>query len=42
MLHYADHTGLLTSLATVEQVLDNHAPELGHDLTAYRNTYTGL
>jgi hypothetical protein len=37
MLHYADHTGLLTSLATVEQVLDNHASELGHDRIGYRN-----
>ena len=37
MLQYADHAGLLTSLQTVEEVLDNHASELGRDLTAYRN-----
>ena len=37
MLQYADNAGLLTSLPTVEEVLDEHASELGHDLTAYRN-----
>jgi HD domain len=37
MLQYEDHAGLLTSLPTVEEVLDKHASELGHDLTAYRN-----
>ena len=37
MLQYADHARLVTSLATVEEVLDNHASELGHDLIAYRN-----
>ena len=37
MLQNANHTGLLTSLATVEEVLDDHAPELGQDLSAYRN-----
>ena len=37
MLRYADHASLLTSLPTVEDVLDNHAAALGHDLTAYRN-----
>jgi hypothetical protein len=37
MLEYAEHPSFLTSLATIEQVLDNHASELGHDLTAYRN-----
>src|SRR4030095_14089305 len=37
MLQYADYAGLLTSLPTVEEVLDDHAPELGHDLIAYRN-----
>jgi hypothetical protein len=31
---YAD---LLTSLLTVDEVLDGHAPELGHDLIGYRN-----
>ena len=29
--------GLLTSLPTVEAVLDDHASELGHDFIAYRN-----
>src|SRR5262245_58919616 len=28
---------LLTSLPTVETVLSDHAPQLGHDLIAYRN-----
>ena len=28
---------LITSLPTVENVLDHHAPELGHDLVSYRN-----
>src|SRR5262245_29850670 len=37
MLQYADHASLMTSLPTVEEVLDHHASELGHDLTAYRN-----
>src|SRR5262245_60320339 len=37
MLQSADHASLLTSLPTVEEVLDNHASQLGHDLTAYRN-----
>jgi len=37
MLQNANDAGLLTSLPTVEEVLDDHAPELGHDLTAYRN-----
>jgi hypothetical protein len=37
MLQYADYAGLLTSLPTVEEVLDEHASELGHDLIAYRN-----
>jgi HD domain-containing protein len=37
MLQYADHAGLLTSLPTIDEVLDRHASELGHDLTAYRN-----
>jgi len=31
------HARLLTSLPTVEEVLDVHALQLGHDLTAYRN-----
>ena len=37
MLQNANDAGLLTTLPTVEDVLDDHAPELGHDLTAYRN-----
>ena len=37
MLQCADHASLLTNLQTVEEVLDNHAAELGHDHTAYRN-----
>src|SRR5512133_2275143 len=37
MVHYANYAGLLTSLPTVEEVLDIHASELGHDLIAYRN-----
>ena len=37
MLQYADQASLLTRLPTVDEVLDNHASELGHDLTGYRN-----
>ena len=37
MVQYANHAGLVTRLPTVERVLDDHASELGHDLTAYRN-----
>ena len=37
MVQYANYTGLLTSLPTVEEVLDDDASELGHDLIAYRN-----
>ena len=37
MLQYADHASLLTSVPTVDEVLDRHASELGDDLTAYRN-----
>jgi hypothetical protein len=37
MLQYADDASLLTSLPTVEEVLDHHASELGHDFIAYRN-----
>jgi hypothetical protein len=36
MLQNGNYAGLLTSPPTVEEVLDDHAPELGHDLT-YRN-----
>ena len=37
MLQYADHRSLVTRLPTVEEVLDNHASQLGDDLVAYRN-----
>src|SRR6266403_646565 len=37
MLQCANYAGLLTSLPTVEKVLDDHASELGDDLIAYRN-----
>src|SRR5262250_3276147 len=37
MVQYANYTGLLTSLPTVEEVMDDHASELGHDFIAYRN-----
>ena len=37
MVQYANYAGLLTSLPTVEEVLADHAAELGHDLLAYRN-----
>jgi hypothetical protein len=30
-------TPLLTSIPTVDEVLEDHAPELGHDFIAYRN-----
>lgn len=37
MVQYADYVGLTTRLSTVEEVLDDHASELGRDRTAYRN-----
>jgi hypothetical protein len=37
MVQYADYARLITSVPTVEEVLDDHAAELGHDLIAYRN-----
>ncbi len=37
MVRYANYDSLLTSLPTVEEVLDDHASELGQDLIAYRN-----
>jgi HD superfamily phosphodiesterase len=37
MLQYAEDAGLVTNLAIVDEVLDIHARELGHDRTAYRN-----
>ena len=37
MVQNTNYAGLLTSLPTVEEVLDDHASELGHDLIAYRN-----
>jgi hypothetical protein len=36
MVQY-DYAGLLTSLPTVEEVVNDHASALGHDLIAYRN-----
>ena len=37
MVRHANHTGLITSLPTVEEVLDDYVSQLGHDLIAYRN-----
>ena len=37
MVQYADAANLVTSLPTVEQVLNDHALDLGRDLVAYRN-----
>ena len=37
MVQNAKCPGLVTSLPTVEEVLDDHASELGHDFIAYRN-----
>ena len=37
MVQGANYAGLLTSLPAVEQILDDHASELGNDLIAYRN-----
>jgi HD domain len=37
MVLYANSAGLVTSLPTVDEVLDDHASELGPDLIAYRN-----
>ena len=37
MVQCANYAGLLTSLPTVEELLDDHASELGRDLIAYRN-----
>ena len=37
MVQSANYAGLLTSLPTVEDVLDDHASGLGQDLIAYRN-----
>jgi len=37
MVEYANYAGLLTSLATVEEVLDDHSSMLGHDFIGYRN-----
>jgi hypothetical protein len=36
-MQYPDYAGLLTNLPTVEEVLNDHASELGPDLIAYRN-----
>ena len=37
MVQLADRANLLASLPTVEEVLNTHASDLGHDLIAYRN-----
>jgi predicted metal-dependent HD superfamily phosphohydrolase len=37
MVQYLKYAGLLTSLPTVDEVLDDHASQLGRDLVAYRN-----
>jgi hypothetical protein len=37
MVQYANYAGLITSLPTVEEVLNDHRSELGHDCTGYRN-----
>ena len=37
MVQNANYDGLLTSLPTVEEVLNDHTSELGRDLIAYRN-----
>jgi hypothetical protein len=37
MLQRADHVELMTNLPTVEEVLQNHASEVGRDLIGYRN-----
>ena len=37
MVQCANYAGLLMSLPTVEEILDDHASELGHDFIAYRN-----
>jgi len=37
MVQCANSAGLLTSLPTVEEILDDHVAELGHDFIAYRN-----
>jgi hypothetical protein len=37
MVQYSEYADLTTRLPTVEEVLDAHVSELGHDLVAYRN-----
>src|SRR5262249_4978250 len=37
MLQYADHASLVTSLPTVDEVMDSHASVLGPDRIGYRN-----
>ena len=37
MVQDAAYAGLVTSLPTVDEVLNDHSPELGRDLIAYRN-----
>jgi len=42
MVRYANDDSLLTSLPTVEEVLDDHASELGTTSSRIGTTYTGL
>jgi hypothetical protein len=35
-------SSLLTNLATIEEVLDDHVSELGHDFIGYRTMSTAL
>ncbi len=37
MVQCADYAGLLTNHPTIEEVLRDHASELGHDFTPYRH-----
>lgn len=37
MLQHADDAALITSHPTIEEVLNDHGSELGHELVAYRN-----
>src|SRR5262245_48574311 len=37
MVHSIADDGLLTSAPTIDEVLGDHASDLGHDFTAYRN-----
>jgi len=33
------HASLLTRAPTIDEVLGDHASDLGHDFTAYRNMF---